>query len=1297
MITISDREFAVKTSLSIDDVKEGLGELTNLLGNIPDNIDTDISLNGVETVESQIEDLKSSIDIIDDETILVQLDAEDNADSVISGVKNKLEELSGDANTNITIDAEDSASDTIEKIKGELDSLDNVTIDINAEGSEDLSQNLDEANSSGSNLVGTVGSIATAISVAKAESERMGSERSLEKALFYEGLPTTSSYLEDVRTKLAEVQGAIPTEDAARGFYELAKGMRDANDVSIELPHAFSMVKTTGADLDTVMTGLPLIFDTYNITGEKTGEVTDYMANAFLNLKHSSPDEAINATITLTQQLSGLGFSIEDVVGWLGAFDDAGVDTATATSALNIGVRTLASQLTPDKFQGSDAADALKKLGVNAQNADGSFRPLDDILEDVANKLAQMPDGAEKNAIAQELFGQKGYRAWIKLKEGPDEYNQQVETTAKDTEKNMSDINQNTMTLGTQLQKAWNQIVNLPALPSWVFTLGAVIGGITAVLTVGIPVVNHSLQLWDRFNKSLGDSDTNLGKVKNKFSSFMDDIKGKIDEVPKFEIISEEDGVIEEARLNGARSRVSSFVSDIKSKVDELKTEKFKLSDVFGGEDTGTLDTIRTKVEGTVDSVKGKWKSLKGKLNISDWFKDEKGAVDTEFGGQLIDDITKGITSKLPKLGEVGSKVGPTIISGIKTGLKAADMAAIPVTIALMLSDALTNFKDYMKDPMGNIYGPIVDIFMPKQMRGFLSPDKFLRFIVGDAKAEDYYNWVEEHLGKPIRDAEKKLWDDIVGVFTGKNKINLVELIFGTNKKEGEKSPIDATIGDIKARISKFFEDLTKLSPLSIVDILLGKKKDQKQDEDPVNKWVEDTKGKVNKFFEELGKLNPISLVDLLMGKKTGEKKDEDPLSKWIEDSKTKVNKFFEDMGKLNPLSLIDLILGKKSGQKQDEDQLAKWLQDTKTRIDKFFEDLSNLNPLSLVDKIIGRKSGEEDPLVKWINDTKANIQKFLDDITSTAGKWYDMGKQLIDNFIKGMKEAWENNAPDILKKIADYLFQSPAKEGPLSGITTDGFFNYGRDLIKSFSSGIYQELNNSLVPVLKETDWLMSTLASSTSGWGTLNLQNLNNDSANRPFDATTITGYGQSTEWSSWNPLNIDWSKPMSQAIDFTSNFASLFPASPPKTGALASITPSGASEWMQSIMGGMASGVKSGLGGVNSALSSVGEIAGASSASNLVNSASALNSSAKTLESAGKAILYSMGSGGSAGKAAMGGATIQVDVHEGAVKITGESGSAGKAVLYGGNHVYGAGAYLGQVIKESLKNNGITVERW
>lgn len=101
------------------------------------------------------------------------------------------------------------------------------------------------------------------------------------------------------------------------------------------------------------------------------------------------------------------GVAAQDVAGLQLAFKLGGVEGDALASAI--------AKLSKNMAMGSDA---FALLGVSAQNADGTLRPVKDVLADVADATAKMGDGAEKSAVLQEIFGKSAAALIPTLNEG---------------------------------------------------------------------------------------------------------------------------------------------------------------------------------------------------------------------------------------------------------------------------------------------------------------------------------------------------------------------------------------------------------------------------------------------------------------------------------------------------------------------------------------------------------------------------------------------------------------------------------------------------------------------------------------------------------------------------------------------------------------------------------------------------------------------------------------------------------------------------------------------------------------
>jgi hypothetical protein len=64
--------------------------------------------------------------------------------------------------------------------------------------------------------------------------------------------------------------------------------------------------------------------------------------------------------------------------------------------------------------------NAYTKLGIAVRDAEGHIRPTSDLLLDISDKFASMPDGVQKTALAMQLFGRAGAEMIPFLNEGKD-------------------------------------------------------------------------------------------------------------------------------------------------------------------------------------------------------------------------------------------------------------------------------------------------------------------------------------------------------------------------------------------------------------------------------------------------------------------------------------------------------------------------------------------------------------------------------------------------------------------------------------------------------------------------------------------------------------------------------------------------------------------------------------------------------------------------------------------------------------------------------------------------------------
>jgi uncharacterized protein YqgQ len=76
--------------------------------------------------------------------------------------------------------------------------------------------------------------------------------------------------------------------------------------------------------------------------------------------------------------------------------------------ALQTGLKRLSTNILEFSNGGKGAQELFNSLGVSAVDSSGKLRSADDVLKDVADRFATLPNGAEKTALAIQLFGKAG-------------------------------------------------------------------------------------------------------------------------------------------------------------------------------------------------------------------------------------------------------------------------------------------------------------------------------------------------------------------------------------------------------------------------------------------------------------------------------------------------------------------------------------------------------------------------------------------------------------------------------------------------------------------------------------------------------------------------------------------------------------------------------------------------------------------------------------------------------------------------------------------------------------------------
>lgn len=158
-----------------------------------------------------------------------------------------------------------------------------------------------------------------------------------------------------------------------------------------------------------------------------------------------------------------LGLPVEE----LSALSYAAELSGVSFDELATGIRR-GSQLVGQSLQGmsNEGTKYLDQLGVSIVTSDGQVRSMYDILGDVADRFAKMPDGVQKTAIAVSLFGRSGAKLIPLLNSGSEGIAQMSAEAARlglviDTKTGVAAelFNDNLTRLQRSITGLWNRVL----------------------------------------------------------------------------------------------------------------------------------------------------------------------------------------------------------------------------------------------------------------------------------------------------------------------------------------------------------------------------------------------------------------------------------------------------------------------------------------------------------------------------------------------------------------------------------------------------------------------------------------------------------------------------------------------------------------------------------------------------------------------------------------------------------------------------------------------------------------------
>jgi len=202
----------------------------------------------------------------------------------------------------------------------------------------------------------------------------------------------------------------------ALGFLSMA-GF-EAEEAMSALPDTLDLAAASGMELARSADLASNVLQQYALDAEEMSRVSDVLAEASRNA--NTDVEQLGSALEMAGPIANAaGIDLEESAAAIGAMSDAGIQGSRAGTSLRQALSQLTSATGP-------AAETLDELGVQAEAADGSIRPLPDIIDDLGDAGADAGD-------LMDVFGQRAGPAMASLVEQGGDALRELEVDLRDS------------------------------------------------------------------------------------------------------------------------------------------------------------------------------------------------------------------------------------------------------------------------------------------------------------------------------------------------------------------------------------------------------------------------------------------------------------------------------------------------------------------------------------------------------------------------------------------------------------------------------------------------------------------------------------------------------------------------------------------------------------------------------------------------------------------------------------------------------------------------------------------------
>lgn len=358
----------------------------------------------------------------------------------------------------------------------------------------------------------------------------------------------------------------------------------------------------------------------------------------------------INAADEMSKAAQKIGIPIEELSRLKYAADLSGVSFEQLQTSVGKLSKNMAEALEKPT---SAAAKAFGDLGISVTNADGTLRSSSEVMKDIADRFAAMPDGAAKTAAAMELMGRAGAGMIPMLNGGAEglgklmaEADQFGQVFSKEMGANAELFNDNISrlqgALGMLVAKLATELMpHLVAFTNWlVANAPAITAFVVKMVEFGASVVQLGVDVY--------------GFVTGAWAAFE----------------AAWDGML--AKVDAVKQRISTFASELVAMFTALPGQMMEI----GGQ----------IIDGLWQGIQARWESVKASI--------------TGLAGSIAQSIKDKLGIQSPS--KVMHAIGVNIVEGLQNGMDS--MSAGMSETASGLADGISQIFEGMGSAIAGLF-----------------------------------------------------------------------------------------------------------------------------------------------------------------------------------------------------------------------------------------------------------------------------------------------------------------------------------------------------------------------------------------------------------------------------------------------------------------------------------------------------------------------------------------------------------------------------------------------------------------